>query len=367
MTTLVIQPQHAIYNNPAVQDAAQDIKQRPADTSGELANRAAQINQEVAGIGAADALRMPDKARAMSTGQLAQRAGEGDPAEDLAKLIAGKTEMKKFEVGNLSTSNIAALFAVILQALQSNKTADRHNQSDMALVKGQMADGVANAMRASGQAALSGAITQAAFSTAIAGAGASLQGKAIKNERYAINNNLKQVQQAKTDLAMNKLNGAKGTVASPAVPAMSPRPKLATTDGRNFAVKEHSPNVTSAQNAHIKRETEIKAQTRIDKEENDYKNLMAKAEATKMKGVLISQMAHPTTGIVGGNTQVIQANENAQQHMLQQAGQVADGLADTSNTNARDHENLLQTLQQKLAEIQKGHLDTANMIAGKSV
>ncbi len=374
-----IQP---ILQNPALFNAMPQVSnegktQQPVDAGHILADFATSkkaLASLFAGLGATVTLRHPDSTAASMPAadlhaRIEQLAGH-DPLQGLARLVDGtekKEQKKEFDISKLNTSQIAAMFAVILLALQTAKTAERQNQSDMAIVKGQMADGTANAMRAAGQAALSGSISQAAFGLAVSGTGFGMQQKGINRERALLKNDTITINKQNNALDTARHNGAKGG-ASALDSAMAAQPsRLSTVGGQNAPLQQNGQTVNPRHKAYIEQSAQDPLKKEIGFNEIDRKDKQAKAESTKAKGMLISQMAHPTTGIVGGNTQVIQANENAQQHLHQQAGQVADGLADASNVNSRDFESLIQTMAQKLADIQRAHLDTASMIAGKSV
>lgn len=366
--------------NPAwLQQASPEAaKERPVDVSHKLADIAADKKKTAtssAGQGAGIALRQPDAVLTMPVADTLAAVEKRVLGQTLPQSLASFADSAAdngakaggFDISRLKTSQVAALFVVIQNALQENKTAQRQNQSDMAIVKGQMADGAANAMRASGQAALNGSISQAAFGLSISGAGFGLQQKGINRERAMLREDSTSLLKQQNDLNRAQLNSAKGGASSLDVAPTGRTVRLDTTDGNGIDMPQNRLGVQSRHQAHIDEAAQARLKNEVGVSEIDIRDKQAKADSTKAKGMLVSQMAHPTTGIIGGNTQVMQADENAQQHLHQQAGQVADGLAEASNVNARDFENLIQTVAQKLADIQRAHLDTAGMIAGKSV
>ncbi len=328
------------------------------------------------GSGAAVTLRHPDSAGRMPVKELHAQVEKMLERPDLLQVLeqraADGTEQKEvkkeFDISKLSSSNIAAIFAEILKALQANKTAENNNRADMAILKGEMTEGAAKAIIAGGQTALNGAIGQAAFGTAISGAGFKMQNDGIKHERATFKSNGKTILDKQHSLANDQLNLAKRASSTPDAVTGTESPRFKTTDGATVVPKPSHETADSGYEAHNKQGAGLPDRTRdIGEQEAVYKDELAKAENTKNKGTFISQMNHPVTGIVGGQTQVVQASENAQNHILQQVGHAADGLGETSGANSRDFENLLQTIAQKLADIIRAHLDTASMIAGKSV
>ncbi|TKI05074.1 IpaC/SipC family type III secretion system effector [Martelella alba] len=378
MNTQQITAQHPADFGLLPQASIAESRPAAVDASQTLADFAVGKKKSVlsaAGTSGTTVLRQPDAAAAMPTGDIvsgiAQRVSGRTPSQVLAQLadettVTGGTA-RGFDISRLNTSQIAALFAVILQALQTGKTAERQNQADMALVKGRMAEGAASAMRASGQTALNGAISQASFGLSISGAGFALQQKGINRERAMLQNDQTSLLKQQNALDAARLNSAKGGSSALESASVSGGVRLDTVDGGNVAVRQNTAGVRPRHQAHIDEAAQMRLKKDIGVAEIDIRDKQAKADAIKAKGMLISQMSHPTTGILGGNTQVMQADENAQQHLHQQSGQVASGLADTSNANARDFDSLIQTVAQKLADIQRAHLDTAGMIAGKSV
>ncbi|WP_413725725.1 IpaC/SipC family type III secretion system effector [Sodalis sp. RH16] len=328
------------------------------------------------GTGAAVTLRHPDSAGRMPVKELHAQVEKMLERPDLLQVLeqraaegTEKKEVKKeFDISKLTSSNIAAIFAEILKALQANKTAENNNKGDMAILKGQMTAGAAEAIIKSGQTALNGAIGQAAFGTAISGAGFSTQQKGLAHESQVLKNNNRDIVEKKFTLENDRMNFSRSGTSTPDSAMDIEPPRFNNADGQNFVRGQSNETAKEAYGEHVKDGARFTArENEINHLEIDMKDEMAKAEKIKNLGMFMSQMNHPVTGITAGQTQAIQASENAQQHILQQVGHAADGLGETSSANSRDFESLLQTIAQKLAEIIRAHLDTAGMIAGKSV
>ncbi|QWA10502.1 hypothetical protein GTU79_25410 [Sodalis ligni] len=328
------------------------------------------------GTGAAVTLRHPDSAGRMPVKELHAEVEKMLERPDFLQVLeqraADGTEQKEvkkeFDISKLTSSNIAALFAEILKALQANKTAENINKGDMAILKGDMTEGAAKAIIASGQTALNGAIGQAAFGTAISGGGYAMQRKGINQERSLLQNDSKTILAKQHALNNDQLNFAKGGSQTPGSAMDTESPRFKTADGASVSQQRSHETSNNEYGSHIQDGARFNNEKKnIGDLERDLKDKQAKAEGIKNKGTFISQMNHPITGIAAGQTQAIQASENAQQHILQQVGHAADGLGETSSANSRDFESLLQTIAQKLADILRAHLDTAGMIAGKSV
>lgn len=328
------------------------------------------------GTGAAVTLRHPDSAGRMPVKELHAQVEKMLERPDLLQVLeqraaegTEKKEVKKeFDISKLTSSNIAAIFAEILKALQAIKTAENNNRGDMAILKGQMTAGAAEAIIKSGQTALNGAIGQAAFGTAISGAGFKMQNDGIKHERATFKSNGNTILNKQHSLENDQLNLAKRASPMPDSVTGNESPRFKTKDGATVVTKPSHETTDKGYEAHTKQGAGIPDRTKnIGEHELVYKDELAKAESTKNKGMLVSQMNHPVTGIAAGQTQAIQASENAQQHILQQVGHTADGLGETNSVNYRDLGSLVQTIGQILAEINRARSDTAGMIAGKSV
>jgi len=358
------------------QNPTKEISRKPVDASQTFAGIVTnKMLDSLLGPGAAVTLRHPDSAASMPVNDLHAEVekllAHPDLLQGLARLADDqdvKDSKNIFDISKLSSSNIFAIFAGLIKALQDIKTAENQNKSDMAIVKGKMTDGAAQALRASGDAALSGALSQAVLGGAISGAGFAMQQKGIGRERAMLKHDRPNILKQQQSVDSARLNISKGGSSALDSATGAQPSRLNVTEGQNIPMKPGNKQVGDKHQAHIEDGADIIAkQKSIGDHKQDIQLKQTQVESTKAKGMLISQMGHPTMGIAAGQTQAIQASANAQQHTLQQVGHAADGMADSSNANARDFESLIQTIAQKLADIIRAHSDTASMIAGKSV
>ncbi len=354
----------------------EEVRRKPLDAGQSYAQVITDnMLDSLHGLGTAITLRKPSSAAYMPVKELQSEVekllAQPDVMRDLSRLSEGgvkKDSAKEFDVGKLNISLIADLIARLLESTQKGVIAEKMNKSAMLTMQGDTAIGVADAMRNAGLAALQGAFGQAGLGVVVAGASFGMQRKGLNQEREMVKYDQPTIHQKQFDLGKNRLDLTKGQT-KPLETDINARPsRLHTTDGQDTALKPDNPTVSDSHQGHNKEGAGLNTrQKEINDLERDLKDKSLTAENNRNKGLALGQLNHPIQGIMSGQTQVNQANENAQQHLQQQAGQAAAGGVESSNSNAREFENLLQTILQKLADIQRAHIDTAGMIAGKSV
>ncbi len=363
------------FSTEAAHIDAGEIRRKPLDASQSYAQVITDdMLDSLHGSGTAVTLRKPNSAASMPVKELQSEVekllAQPDIMQDLTRLAEGgvkKDSAKEFDVSKLNISIIADLMARLLESAQKGNIAEKMNKSSMLKLQGDTAVGVADAMRNAGAAALRDSFSQAGVGLTVAGAGFAMQRKGLNQERAVLQNDQPKINQKQFDLDDSRLNMKKDDTKNFETATNARSSQLRNEDGQNIHLKPDNPTVSESHRAHNEEGIGLHArQKEIDDLGIDMRDKSLKAEDNRNKGLAFGQLNHPMQGIMSGQAQVNQANENAQQHLQQQTGQVAAGGVESSNANARDFENLLQTILQKLVDIQRAHIETASMVASKS-
>ncbi|MEA9389635.1 IpaC/SipC family type III secretion system effector [Acerihabitans sp. TG2] len=310
------------------------------------------------------ALRTPDPIN-VADGATIKTALQALSSQDFNQALdkAAAQEKPRFDVSNISMSDRVNLLVNLIALVMDFKTAERSNQSDMAILKGQAAEMTSDAIKASGQTALNGAVGQASLGFAMGGAGFGMNQKALTRERTKLQTTAVDISQTKAAINTDKLNLAKSNDTSLGANAAAGPSKLKFTDGSVKDTKANSVDVTPRQKAIIEEAALPAKDAKLAKQQNNYQEEMNKIEQTKTKAMFINQMNNPVTGVVAGHTQFAQANEQALQNMSQQVTQAAGSMEDSDKSSANDSGNLIESLLQKLDQLIRNGHDLNGMIA----
>ncbi len=311
------------------------------------------------------ALRAPDVANVMDAAAIKNAMIEVSQ-KDLNQSLDEAAEQQKprFDVSNIFMSDRVNLLVNLIALVMDFKTAERGNQSDMAILKGQATEMTSDAIKASGQTALNGAVGQATLGVALGGAGFGMNQKALTRERTKLQTTAIDINKTKDVINTDKLNLAKSNDTSLGANAAAGPSKVKFTDGSVKDTKPNSDGVTHRQKAVIEEATMPDKEAKLAKQQTNYQEEMIKNEQIKAKAMFINQVNNPVTGVVAGHTQFAQANEQAVQNVSQQVTQAAGSMEDSGKASANDSGNLLESLIQKMDQIIKGGYDLAGMIAG---
>ncbi|XBS70292.1 IpaC/SipC family type III secretion system effector [Acerihabitans sp. KWT182] len=310
------------------------VRNKPLDTS---QSYAAVITDNMLdslhGSGAAIQLRKPNSAGYMPVKELQSEieklSAQPDVIQDLKRLAEGgveKDSVKKFDVGNLNISLIADLLARLFESAQRGAIAEKMNKASMLTLQGDAANGVANAMRNAGLDALKGASGQAVLGLGVAGASFGMQRKGLNQDRTILQNDQKTIHLKQHDLESSRLKMTQGET-KPLENTLDARPsRVSTDDGQHVQFAQDNPAVSKSHRGHNEEGIGLHTrQAEVNELEREMKDKSLTAENNKNMGTLAGQASAPIQSIMSANTQHNVRNEEANQHLQQQAGQAFAG------------------------------------------
>jgi len=271
------------------------------------------------------------------------------------------------ELKNFNTDAKSAMVIILAQAFQTIENSARQNQAEWVKVKGEMNEGTANAMRTAGVEALKGAAFQAMAGVGISAGGWKMQQNGLNRERGILKNDHLDLAHKNNALNIAQNNSAK--VGSPSLSNAQPAPvtQLRTQDGRTIDLQPNRQTIDQRHQAHLDDAAQTKLKHEIDVTGNTIKDKQNKADSQKASGMLVSSLSHPTTGVVNGNTQYVQAEANADQLLHQQASETSQNIVDGHKESAANTANIRDKVMDLLAQLQKTGLDTNQFLVSKYI
>lgn len=337
----------------------EDFKKTPIDVSPELAGAIAGTMMAKPQTTNVVAIREPNIGAVMPNNEIKSTLQNlnNDPVQ-----VGSRPELKNF-----NTDVKSALVIILAQAFQTIENSARQNQAEWVKVKGQMNEGTANAMRTAGMEALKGAAFQAMAGVGISAGGWKMQQNGLNRERGILKNDHLDLANKNNALNIAQNNSAK--VGSPSLSNTQPAPvtQLRTQDGRTINLQPNRQTIDQRHQAHLDDAAQTKLKHEIKITENSIKDKQSKADSQKASGMLVSSLSHPTTGVVNGNTQYVQAEANADQLLHQQASETSQNIVDGHKESAANTAKIRDAVIDVLAQLQKTGLETNQFLVSKYI
>lgn len=347
----------------------EEFKQKSIEFSPELAAVIAGLVMARPQLNNVVELRQPNSNIAMTTAAIKttlQNLDNGSAQIALSDMANIKNAEASGILKNFNTDTKNLIMNEILQTFHKILNSSSESQAKWTLIKGELNQGTAKAIRQTGVDFAIGAGIGALATVSFAASGFKMQQNGLNRERGVLKND-------QLDLAKktHSLNIAQSSTAKAGAPSLgNPQPgsvtQLQTQDGRTRNLQQHNQTANPRQKAHLDEagQTNLKHEIRVT--ENNIKEKQNKADSEKATGMLVSSLSHPTSGVINGNTQYVQADNNADQFLHQQAGETSQSIVESHKESAAKTANVRDEVLKLLQDSITNSLNTDQFILSKT-